>query len=151
MHKIIHLNTLCSHSRDRCVCPGVSITCYSKSTWAKLKNFSRIIDQECWSSCEVVDLGFACGFFQFCYSYYSYCPWLSKNLHYSICVARRTNVFNQESRTSTGMLFSMCSCASWWLLVDVGNIWIVIALDLVKNCNFNLRKAKNICLRVVKV
>jgi hypothetical protein len=36
------------------------------------------------------------------------------------------------------MLVSLCSCAPWCLLVDMFSICRVIALDLVKICNFHL-------------
>jgi hypothetical protein len=47
-------------------------------------------------------------------------------------------VFDLESWNLTGMLISMCSCAPGYFRVNLFSIFIVIALDLVKICNFQL-------------
>jgi hypothetical protein len=47
-------------------------------------------------------------------------------------------VFHIESWNFTGMFISMCSCAPRYFRVDLFSIFRVIALDLVKICNFHL-------------
>jgi hypothetical protein len=47
-------------------------------------------------------------------------------------------VFDLESWNFTGMLISMCCCASGNFRLDIFSIFWVIALDLVKLCNFQL-------------
>jgi hypothetical protein len=46
--------------------------------------------------------------------------------------------FDLESWNLTGMLISICSCAPGYFRVDTFSIFRVIALDLVKICNFQL-------------
>jgi hypothetical protein len=48
------------------------------------------------------------------------------------------NVLDLGSWNLTGMLISMCSCAPVYFRVDLFSIFRVIALDLVKFCNFQL-------------
>jgi hypothetical protein len=47
-------------------------------------------------------------------------------------------VFDLESWNFTGMLISMCSCAPVYFRLDIFSIFRVIALDLVKFCNFQI-------------
>jgi hypothetical protein len=47
-------------------------------------------------------------------------------------------IFDLELWNLTGMLISMCSCAPGYFLVNKFSIFRVIALDLVKICNFQL-------------
>jgi hypothetical protein len=58
------------------------------------------------------------------------------NCQHVLQVAQK--VFNLGSWKFTGMLISMCSCAPWYFYVDLFSICRVIAIDLIKICNFQL-------------
>jgi hypothetical protein len=58
------------------------------------------------------------------------------NFHVMSHVAQK--VFDKVSLNLIGMVVSICCCAPGVSVVDLLSIFTVIALDLVKNCNFVL-------------
>jgi hypothetical protein len=63
---------------------------------------------------------------------------LVKICNFQLCVARSSKVFDLGSLNVTGMLISIFGCAPVYFCVDLLSIYRVMALDLVKICNFQL-------------